>query len=193
MGPAVPSTPLAPAGPTADSPATDRQASGPIRTATIRSRRPVRLASGCLLVCGLPAWPAAAPFANGPRSPLPTQRMERAARRSPVFADSSELRGFRHARCLPRKPLIRTGCSGPCDRERTTAAPRVIPLACRAHGASVRENSLARIWHSYLIFATFRRKKPEMHSGFSSVLAGHRPTRVTPRPGPSPRSLLRRC
>jgi hypothetical protein len=79
--------------------------------------------------------------------------------------------------------------------ERTTAAPapRVIPLARRAHGASVRENSLARIWHSYLIFATFRRKKPEMRSGLSSVPAGHRPTRVTPRPGPGPRSLLRRC
>jgi len=32
-----------------------------------------------------------------------------------------------------------------------------------------------------------------MRSGFSSVLAGHRPTGVTPWPGPGQRSLLRRC
>jgi len=57
--PTVPSAWLAPAGPTADSPATGRQAPGSIRTASIRSRRPVRLGSRCPPVRGISSWPAA--------------------------------------------------------------------------------------------------------------------------------------
>jgi hypothetical protein len=61
--------------------------------------------------------------------------------------------------------------------EKTTAA-LALPGHHSSHaaptGASAGENSLARIWHSYLIFAALRLLAAAGQTGCSRILAGHR-------------------
>jgi transposase len=60
-------------------------------------------------------------------------------------------------------------------RERTTAALalRASCLGCRAHGSLRGENSLARIWHGYLVFAALRLLATAGQTRCSGILAGH--------------------
>ena len=61
-------------------------------------------------------------------------------------------------------------------RERTTAALALMAgAACMPHPReSQPENSLARIWDSYLIFAALRLLAAAGQTGCSRILAGHR-------------------
>jgi hypothetical protein len=76
----------------------------------------------------------------------------------------------------PSQRRMTTLCASTCLRGRTPPwNPQVIP---RSHpaliGASGGENSLARIWHSYLIFAALRLLAAAGQTECSNILAGQR-------------------
>jgi len=88
----------------------------------------------------------------------------------------------------------------PCARhmgERTTAAlaPGAIPARMpRSPEPPLGENSLARIWHGYLIFAAFRLFAAAGQTGCSRILAGHQGVlRLAAGLFLRPRRLRRRC
>src|SRR5215470_15648822 len=81
-------------------------------------------------------------------------------------------------------PPITCTCLSP-GHPRSDAAPP---------GASAGENSLARIWHGYLIFAALRLLVAADPTGYSRMLAGHRGVLLLPpRRFLRPRRWRRRC